>query len=239
MERIILKKVSKKFKRNSSSKNFLNAILSLEKKKINENEFDVIKEISLNVNSGEIVGIIGDNGSGKSTLLRTISGIYKQNSGNIETNGKIISIINLSSGFQEMLTMKDNIFLLCALFGLSRKEIKKRFNLIVEFSGLTEYVNTRLHKFSNGMLQKVAFSIAVHCNPEILVLDEVFEVGDEEFKKKNVQKIKEIVKEGVSVILVSHDMNLIQKYCNRAILIKEGKIIKEGNSEEVIKEYLG
>lgn len=238
MERIILKNVSKKFKKNSSSKNFLNVILSLKNKKINENEFDVIKEVSLNVNSGEILGIIGDNGSGKSTLLRTISGIYRQNSGDIETNGNIISLINLASGFQEMLTMKDNIFLLCTLFGLSRKEIKKRFNSIVEFSGLTEYVNTRLHKFSNGMLQKVAFSIAVHCNPEILLLDEIFEVGDEEFKKKNVQKIKEIVKEGVSVILVSHDMNLIQKYCNKVILIKEGKIKKEGNPEEVIKEYI-
>lgn len=237
MENIIVNDIYKNFKVNSSAEMFLKSLLSLKLKRQKSRYIEVIKGISFEVKSGEILGLIGENGSGKSTLLRIISGIYKQDSGKIKVNGKILSMINLSIGLQDMLTMKDNIYLLGALFGMKRKEIKKKFNSIVKFSELSKFVNTRLYKFSNGMLQRIAFSTVIHCNPKILLLDEVFEVGDEEFKKKNVEKIKEKVKEGGSVILVSHNMEMIEKYCDRVIWIKDGKIKKEGLPKRIVKEY--
>jgi ABC-type polysaccharide/polyol phosphate transport system ATPase subunit len=196
-----------------------------------------IDNVSLEINSGEIIGVIGKNGSGKSTLLRIIAGIYDYDSGEVIQNGKIISLIDLGAGLKFRLTMRDNIFLVGSYFGLSQKEIRDKFNSIVEFSELEDFVNTKIYQFSTGMIQRLAFSIAIHCNPEILLLDEVFEVGDEEFRRKCADKIKELVGTGVSVILVSHDLSLIEKYCDKVILMHSGEIIKKGNAKEIIKRY--
>ena len=215
MDRIILKNVSKEFVIDSlMKKGFLAKLLYLFKKKEKKN---VLKNISLNVKEGEILGIIGKNGSGKSTLLRIIAGIYKADSGEVEVNGKIISLINLGAGLQERLSMRDNIYLVGSLCGLSYDEIRKSFNEIVNFSELNEFVNEKIYKFSNGMLQRLAFSIAIYCNPDILLLDEVFEVGDNEFKKKSSDWIKNFAKNKGSVILVSHDKGIVKKYCNRVL----------------------
>jgi ABC-type polysaccharide/polyol phosphate transport system ATPase subunit len=182
-----------------------------------------LKNFSLDVYSGQIVGIMGDNGSGKSTLLRIIAGIYSPDGGEILINGKIISLINLTAGLKERLTMKENIFLCCSLFGLSQKDVKEKFDQIVSFSGLKEFVDTKIYQFSEGMKQRISFSIAVNCNPDILLLDEVFEVGDEDFKEKSAEKIQQIVKSGVCVILVSHNAELVNKYCTNVInLCKNG-----------------
>lgn len=239
MGNINVNKISKSFKKDSSAQMFLKSLLSLKFKKKKHKYFPVIKDLSLEVKPGKIVGLIGENGSGKSTLLRIISGIYRQDSGEIKVNGKIVSMINLYIGLQDMLTMKDNIYLLGALFGLTKKEIKNRFNSIVKFSELDNFVDTKLYKFSNGMLQRIAFSVVIHCDPEILLLDEVFEVGDEDFREKNVKKIKELIKNGVGVILVSHNMEMIKKYCDRVIWIEKGKIKKEGKPKEIVDEYQG
>ena len=166
-----------------------------------------------------IVAIVGPNGSGKSTLLRIIAGILEPDEGKVTTNGKIISLINLNAGLREKLTMKDNIHLCCSLFGLSPREIKERFNQIVKFSGLEEFVNTKIFQFSSGMLQRLAFSIAIHCNPEILLLDEVFEVGDEKFKNKSTDEIRRLAAKKISVLLVSHSLDLVAKHCNRVITL--------------------
>ena len=239
MERIIIREVGKKFKigfkkGQSALARFVSLFSGREARRI----IWALNNISFKVDEGEIVGIIGKNGSGKSTLLRTISRIYKKNRGRVRTRGKIVSLINLNIGMQPRLTMRDNIYLCCSLFGLSQKEIKKRFSSIIEFSELENFVNTKLYQFSEGMKQRLAFSIAIHCNPNILLLDEVFEVGDKEFKIKSAEKIKELVKKGVSVLLVSHEMWMIEKYCTRVIWIDKGKIVKDGKTKQVLKKYL-
>jgi len=162
--------------------------------------------------------------------------VYQPDCGNVFTRGKIISLINLNIGMQERLTMKDNIYLVSSLFGISREIIKKRFDLIVKFADLEEFVNTKLYQFSNGMLQRLAFSIAIHSNPKILLLDEVFAVGDEDFRKKSAERIQELVKGGASVILVSHELWMIEKYCGRVIWMKDGRIYRE-DGVGVLEEY--
>jgi ABC-type polysaccharide/polyol phosphate transport system ATPase subunit len=239
MERIIINNISKKFRigcnRNTS---FLAKTLSFFSGKEAKRTIDVLKNVSIKVNPGEIVGIIGDNGSGKSTLLRIIAGIYEPDSGEIIIRGKTVSLINLSAGLKERLTMKENIFLVSSLFGLSYSEIKKKFNSIVSFSELNSFLNTKLYQFSSGMLQRVAFSVAVHSNPDILLLDEVFEVGDENFRKKSAEKIKKLVTEGCSAILVSHDKEIIKKYCDRVVWLEEGKINKIGEPADIFDKYV-
>lgn len=237
-KRIIAEKLGKKFKIGFvKSQGALARLVALLSGREARRTIWALNGVSLIVNQGEIVGVIGKNGSGKSTLLRCISKIYKADAGKIKTKGKIISLIGLDIGMQHRLTMKDNIFLCCSLFGLSKQEIKKRFQDIVKFSELQDFVNTKLYQFSEGMKQRLAFSIAISCSPEILLLDEVFEVGDENFKEKSARKIKELVKKGVSVMLVSHDLNIIEKHCDRVILLAKGSIKKEGKIRKVLRAY--
>jgi ABC-type polysaccharide/polyol phosphate transport system ATPase subunit len=225
MERIIATKISKKFKIGfKKHQSFLARLISLFSGKEPQKEIWALKDVSFSINNGEIVGIVGPNGSGKSTLLRIISGIYKPEKGEVRTNGKIISLINLDVGLQSRLTMKDNIFLCCSLFDLGREDIKDRLESIAQFAELENFIDTKIYQFSNGMLQRLAFSIAIHCNPEILILDEVFEVGDESFRKKSAKKIKELVKKGASVLLVTHNPYFVRKYCKRVIKLESGKI---------------
>jgi len=238
MERIIVEGVSKKFKigfkkNRSALARFVSLFSGIEPKKI----IWALKEVSFSVSSEEIVGIVGKNGSGKSTLLRIIAGIYDVDSGKVSTNGKIVSLINLSMGLKEKLMMEDNIYIFCSLLGLSIKEIKKRFNSIVELSELGNFVSTKIYQFSEGMKQRLAFSIAIHCDPDILLLDEVFEVGDREFKVKSVNKIKEFTKNGTTVLLVSHGLGIVERYCDRVIWLDEGRIVRIGDTKEILNEY--
>ena len=201
-------------------------------------EIIVLNNLSIVICPGEIVGIIGENGSGKSTLLRIIAGIFKADRGSAEINGKIVSLINLGVGLKERLTMRDNIFLMGSLFGLSYGEIKSRFDSVVEFSELKEFIDTKIYQFSAGMIQRLIFSIAIYSSPDILLLDEVFEVGDESFRKKSAEKIKELVKnDKISVLLVSHDLEMVEKYCDKVLLLRKGQIIEEGNPRDVVNLY--
>ena len=239
-ERIIIENLGKKFKigfkkRQSALARFAGLFSGRESRKT----IWALEDISFKVKKGEIVGLIGKNGSGKSTLFRCISRIYNKNKGILKTRGRVIPIIGLNVGLQSRLTMKDNIFLCCSLFGLSGKTIKERFEEIVKFSELEEFINTKIYQFSEGMKQRLAFSIAINCEPDILLLDEVFEVGDENFKKKSAEKIKELVKNGVSVLLVSHELWMIEKYCDRVLWLDKGKIRKEGKVKDVVKRYKG
>ena len=238
MANITVKNISKNFRIGYKKHlTILQRIISFSSGREPKKNIKVLDGVSYEFKPGEITGIIGKNGSGKSTLLRTIAGIYKGNSGEIIANGKIISLINLVVGFKGRLSMKDNIFLCCSLFGLGRRDIKKKFNLIVEFSGLEKFVETKLYQFSAGMLQRLAFSIAINCNPQILLLDEVFEVGDEDFRIKSVEKIKSFAKQGGCVVFVSHELFIMEKYCNKIIWLDNGKIKRTGNPKEVIEIY--
>lgn len=235
---IIAKNISKKFKMGiKKHQGLLARVLDFFSGREQKKEVEVLKDVYLELRVGEIVGIIGKNGSGKSTLLRIIAGIYNQDTGTIEARGKIISLINLSAGLKDRLTMRDNIFLVGALFDLNNRQIKEKFNQIVKFSELGDFVDTKLYQFSQGMLQRLAFATAIHSNPDILLLDEVFEVGDENFRRKSADKIRELVGSGISVILVSHELDIIEKYCNRVALVDKGKILRIGDPKETIKEY--
>lgn len=239
MKRIIVENVRKRFKIGfKKEQTALARLLSLFSGRETRKVLEALKGISFDVEEGEILGIIGENGSGKSTLLRVIAGIYDKDRGRVGVRGKIVSLINLNVGLMERLTMKDNIYLCCSLFGLPQKEITQKLNSIVQFAELEPFIDTKVYQFSDGMKQRLAFSIAIHCNPKILLLDEVFAVGDEDFRKKSANKIKELVKGGASVILVSHELWMIKKYCDRVIWLDKGKIVKKGKTEEVVKKYL-
>jgi ABC-type polysaccharide/polyol phosphate transport system ATPase subunit len=233
--------VSKRFKIGPKQNLALGIILSILNKN-EKKELQVLDNISFTANKGEILGIIGRNGSGKSTLLRTIAGIYLQDKGTIEKKGRVFYISGLDAGLIQRLTMKENIFLGCSILGLSQEEIKKKFNQIVEFSGLKDFVDTDIDKFSSGMLSRLNFSITIHClehhNPDIILLDEVFgSGGDIDFQNKAATRMEELIKRGATVILVSHSLEIIEKHCHKVILMDKGKIIKTGSPNETIKFY--
>ncbi|MDD5068298.1 MAG: ABC transporter ATP-binding protein [Candidatus Pacebacteria bacterium] len=239
MMRISVKNISKDFKIGFQKKqSTLTWIHSAFSGKEHKKQMRILDNISFEIDSGEVLGIIGTNGSGKSTLLRIIAGIYSSDLGEITVDGKIISIINLGVGMKERLTMRENVFLVGSLFGMGGKKIKERFHSIVAFSELQEFIDTKIYQFSAGMIQRLAFSIAIHADPEILLLDEVFEVGDESFRKKSSEKIKELVHRGASVIFVTHDLDMIKKQCHRVIWLSDGKIKIQGRTEEVTEKYV-
>jgi len=238
MERIIINNISKRFKIGfKKNQTGLARFVSLFSGREPKRTIWALKDISFKANEGEIIGIIGDNGSGKTTLLSIIAHIYKQDEGSIATNGKIVPLINLGAGMQWRLTAKENIYLCSSLLGLSQKEIEKRFDSIIEFAELEEFVNTKLHQFSMGMMQRLAFSIGIHCNPEILLLDEVFEVGDESFKKKSSEHIKKLANQGATILLVTHELDIIQKHCSGAILLDKGHLINQGSPSQIILQH--
>lgn len=237
-KRIIVENISKKFKIGfKKSRAALAMGLNLLSGKEPKRTIRALRGVSLSVESGEIVGLIGPNGCGKSTLLKIIAGIYPIYSGSVKTSGKVVPLIELGVGLQHRLTMRDNIFLVGSLFGLGRKEIKRNFNSIVKFADLDRFVETKLYQFSRGMKERLAFSIAIHTHPDILLLDEVFAVGDEEFRKRSAEKIKELAKGGVSIIFVSHELWMIREFCSRVILMDDGKIKKEGKPKNILNSY--
>ena len=202
----------------------------------------VADHISFEANAGENIGLIGKNGSGKSTLLRLIAGIYSHDSGTIETDGEKIYINGFGFGLEKRLTMRENIFLIGIIMGLSQREIKERFDDIVSFSGLADFVDTKVYQFSSGMVSRLRFSITIHClkqrNPDILLLDEVFgSGGDLSFQNEAVLKMEEFIRGGATVVLVSHDLKIIEKYCDRVIWLDRGKVKQVGMAAEVIAAY--
>ena len=238
-KQVTLQDVSKSFNIGfKKDQSFLARLVSFFSGREPKKKIYVLKNISFDLERGDIVGLIGGNGSGKSTLLRIIAGIYKQNSGSVETNGKVVSLINLYVGLRQRLTMRENIFLVGSLFGLDYKEIGNKMDSIAGFSGLEKFLDTKIYQFSSGMVQRLIFSIAMHANPDILLLDEVFEMGDEEFKEKSAGKVRELAQKGCSVVIVSHDMDTIKNFCDKTIWLASGEIRKMGKFSEVVQEYL-
>ena len=239
MKRIIVDNISKRFKigfqqNQSALARAISLISGREPKRV----ITALEGVSFTVSAGETVGIIGENGSGKSTLLRIIAGIHRKDSGQVNISGKVISLIGLGYDMKERLTLEDNVFLVGSLYNMSRKGIREKFNSIVEFAGLEDFVKTKIYQLSLGLSERLVFSIATHCDPEILLLDEVFAVGDESFRHKSAEKIKELVNSGAAVILVSHELWMIEQYCDRAIWLDNGQIISVGNSKEITKKYI-
>jgi len=197
----------------------------------------VLTNLNFNVYKGEFLGILGRNGSGKSTLLKTISGIYFPDSGDIIINGKLTPFIELGVGFNPELSGRDNVYLNGALLGFSRKEIDAIYKEIVEFAEIERFMDQKLKNYSSGMQVRLAFSIAIRANTDILVLDEVLAVGDEAFQRKCYDYFNELKSKGKTVILVTHDMNAVQSFCTRAVVLNEGKIIYDGDTTSAASVY--
>lgn len=200
-------------------------------------EFWALQGISFEIKKGEVLGIIGPNGAGKSTLLKILTGVVIPDKGKVEKNGRVVGLIELGTGFNYELTGLENIYLNATLLGLSKNEINERLKNIIDFSELGDFIYRPLKTYSSGMIMRLAFSIAIHTNPECLIIDEALTVGDAHFQQKSFKKLKDFIKEGKSIIFVSHDMNSIKVFCNRAILLHKGKIVDEGDPQKVVRSY--
>lgn len=206
---------------------------------IGKGEFWALKDISFDVNQGEIVGIIGRNGTGKSTLLKILSRITLPTSGQIKIRGQITSLLEVGAGFSPELTGKENIFLNAAILGMSRREVKSKFDEIVAFAEVEKFINTPVKYYSSGMYMRLAFAVAAHLEPDILLVDEVLAVGDSEFQKKCLAKMQNISsQEGRTILYVSHNLISVQKLCQKTILLDGGRIKKFGETKKVINAYL-
>ena len=197
-----------------------------------------LKDVFFNVKRGEVIGIIGENGAGKTTLLKILSRITEPTTGYAEINGSVASLLEVGTGFHPELTGRDNVYLNGAILGMNRSEVIRKFDEIVDFSGVERFIDTPVKRYSSGMRVRLAFSVAAHLEPDIFLVDEVLAVGDAAFQKKCLGKMDELGESGRTVFLVSHNMNSIGKLCSRAVLLKRGKVQFIGSSSEAIQQYL-
>ena len=197
----------------------------------------VLKDINLEVKQGESVALIGTNGSGKSTLLKLMTKIIYPNKGRITTVGKLTSLLELGAGFHDDFTGRENIYFNASIFGLTRKEIDSKINEIIEFSELKEFIDNPVRTYSSGMYMRLAFSVAINVQADILLIDEILAVGDHHFQEKFFKKLKELKASGKTIVIVTHDMNQVRQFCDRAVWLYEGEVRKDGKVEEVLDEY--
>jgi len=200
--------------------------------------FWALKEIDLEIKKGEVVGVIGRNGAGKSTLLKILSRITEPTSGRIELFGRVGALLEVGTGFHPELTGRENIYLNGAILGMRKSDIRKQFDAIVDFSEVERFLDTPVKRYSSGMYVRLAFAVAAHLNPEILIVDEVLAVGDAEFQKKCLGKMKDVAGDGRTVIFVSHNMTAVESLCTSAILLESGKTVARASSREVLQKYL-
>ena len=201
-------------------------------------ERTVLKDINLEINKGETVALIGVNGSGKSTLLKLMTKIIYPNKGTLKTYGKLTSLLELGAGFHPDFTGRENIYFNAAIFGLTKKEIDDRLQSIIEFSELGDFIDSPVRTYSSGMYMRLAFSVAINVDAEILLIDEILAVGDQHFQDKCFAKLEELAKSKMTIVIVSHSLDSIKKLCNRAIWINEGVVARDGKCSDVIDEYL-
>ena len=235
---IDIKHVSKSFKLpHEKSSGIKQALVNVLKRKKGYEVQHVLDDISFQIKKGEFFGIVGRNGSGKSTLLKMLAGIYEPNKGSIDINGTLTPFIELGVGFNPELTGRENVFLNGALLGFDRHEMKQMYDDIVGFAELERFMDQKLKNYSSGMQVRLAFSIAIRANTDILVLDEVLAVGDEAFQKKCIAVFESYKLQKKTIILVTHDMSVVERFCDRAVLIKSGKIVKIGSPRKVAIQY--
>lgn len=207
------------------------------KNKKKREDFWALRDINFEVKKGEVIGLIGSNGAGKSTLLKVVSGVMKPTKGKVTVNGVISPMIELGAGMDSELTARENIYLNGAVLGYSKKFIDEKFEEIVEFSELREFLDVPIKNFSSGMSAKLAFSIATIVDPEILIVDEILSVGDIKFQEKSKQKMLDMIKGGTTVLYVSHSLESIKDLCSRVIWLEHGKIVEIGDTEDICNKY--
>jgi ABC-type polysaccharide/polyol phosphate transport system ATPase subunit len=211
--------------------------VALLRHKLKYEEFWALKDVSFQVEKGEVVGIIGRNGAGKSTLLKIISGILQPTAGKVTVKGNIVPMLELGSGFDYDLTGQENIFLNGAILGYSKEFLTKKYDEIVEFSELGRFIDMPIRNYSSGMLMRLAFSVATVVNPEILIVDEILAVGDENFQKKSKERMMELMGGGTTVLFVSHSLEQIREMCSRVVWLDSGMIKMMGNTKDVCDAY--
>ena len=197
-------------------------------------KFHALKNVSLNIEAGETVALLGLNGSGKSTLLKHISGVMLPDSGTVRTRGRVAGLIEVGAGFHPDLSGRDNVYLNGAILGMTEQQIKERFDDIVEFSEIGQFIDTEVKFYSSGMYLRLAFSVAVHTDPEVFLIDEILAVGDEPFQRKCIDKIQDLARAGKTLVVVSHDLDLVSRICQRGVLLKHGELIYDGPIHEAV-----
>ncbi len=236
---ISLKGVSKKYSIGKQIDGSLRGTLGsmFSNKSAATEDFWALSDVSFEIEKGDVIGIIGRNGAGKSTLLKILSQITKPTKGVIEIDGRVASLLEVGTGFHPELTGRENVYLNGTILGMTRKEVAAKFDEIVAFSGVEKFIDTPVKRYSSGMYVRLAFAVAAHLEPEILIIDEVLAVGDGEFQQKCLGKMKDVAGEGRTVIFVSHDLAAVRKLCNKSVLLKDGKVINIGSTESIITEY--
>ena len=238
---ISVKNVTMKFNLGIEATSFKETFVSLfdKKRRVSKekNELIALNDISFEVSKGEVVGLIGSNGAGKSTLLKVVSGVMKPTKGSIRVDGVISPMIELGAGFDAELTARENIYLNGAILGYSKKFLDSKFEEIVEFSEVRDFLDVPVKNFSSGMTAKLAFSIATIVDPEILIVDEILSVGDIKFQEKSKKKMMEMIHGGTTVLYVSHSLDSIKDLCTKVIWLDHGKIVKMGDPKKVCDEY--
>ena len=234
---ISIKNVYKQFKLNSDKPYTLKERLVFGRK--NKKEYrEILNNINLDIEKGETVALIGTNGSGKSTLLKLMTKIIYPNKGKVITKGKLTSLLELGAGFHPDFTGRENIYFNASIFGLTRKQIDDRLEQIIEFSELGDLIDTPVRTYSSGMYMRLAFSVAINVDADILLIDEILAVGDQHFQDKCFDKLMELKNSDKTIVIVSHSLDSVKKLCNRAVWIYEGKVRMDGKVTEVIDEYL-
>lgn len=199
---------------------------------------EILKGVTLKIKKGEVVGLIGVNGSGKSTLLKLMTKIIYPNKGTVTTKGKLTSLLELGAGFHPDFSGRENIYFNASIFGLTKKEIDKRLEEIIEFSELREFIDNPVRTYSSGMYMRLAFSVAINVDAEILLIDEILSVGDEHFQEKCFKKLEELKSQGKTIVFVTHGMGSVKRFCTRAVWLHEGRIKMDGNVDKVIESYV-
>ena len=234
---IKVKNLTKQFKINSDKPRTLKEkILFSNRNKVEKHT--VLRDITLNIEKGETVALIGTNGSGKSTLLKLMTKIIYPTTGTITTYGKLTSLLELGAGFHPDFTGRENIYFNAAIFGLTKQEIERRIDEIIEFSELGEFIDNPVRTYSSGMYMRLAFSIAINVDAEILLIDEILAVGDQHFQDKCFSKLEELKKSDKTIVIVTHSLDQVKRLCTRAIWIKDGEVELDGDPNEVVDKYL-
>ncbi len=215
------------------------AVAAVRKQDLGINTFKALDDVTFDVHQGETVALLGFNGSGKSTLLKLISGVLRPDGGRIRTRGRVAGLIEVGAGFHPDLTGRENIFLNGAILGMTKKQIEDAYDSIVEFSEIPDFMDTEVKFYSSGMFLRLAFAVAVHSDPEVFLIDEILAVGDEPFQRKCLDEIRGLSDQGKTLVIVSHDLNMVSDLCERGVLLEKGVKVADGPSKDVVRRMRG
>ena len=215
------------------------AVAAVRKQDLGINTFKALDDVAFDVHQGETVALLGFNGSGKSTLLKLISGVLRPDGGRVRTRGRVAGLIEVGAGFHPDLTGQENVFLNGAILGMTRKQIEDAYDSIVDFSEIPDFMETEVKFYSSGMFLRLAFAVAVHSDPEVFLIDEILAVGDEPFQRKCLDEIRGLSDQGKTLVIVSHDLNMVSDLCERGVLLERGVKVADGPSKDVVRRMRG